>query len=71
METSKVLPTLLWRYSFAFTPRTSLGRKSPHEFARGVSPTGVLSVDEPWQLSTSFFFIISVRSLLLSPLASL
>ncbi|KAF9508811.1 hypothetical protein BS47DRAFT_1350083 [Hydnum rufescens UP504] len=59
METSKVLPTLLWRYSFAFTPRTSLGRKSPHEFARGVSPTGVLSVDEPWQLSSSFLFIIS------------
>lgn len=54
MEISKVMPMLLYRYNFRFTPRTPT---SPHESKTGVTAEGVESADEPWDMSSQWFSV--------------
>lgn len=54
MEISKVMPMLLYRYNFRFTPRTAT---SPHESKLGLTAEGVASPEEPWDLISQWFAI--------------
>ncbi|KAM0788765.1 hypothetical protein ACM66B_002856 [Microbotryomycetes sp. NB124-2] len=51
MEITKVVPTLLWNFTFQFTPRSSMG---PHRLP-GKSVDGVLDDSEPWNVASQWF----------------
>ncbi|BGP44646.1 hypothetical protein JCM10450v2_000460 [Rhodotorula kratochvilovae] len=53
MEITKVLPTLLHRYRFSFTPRSP---SSAHSLpGRGVD--GTWSDEEPWHVKSQWFAV--------------
>jgi len=52
MEMSKLLPALLWRYSFSIIPRS---KDSPHRRALGRSVDGIESKDGPGRVYSHWF----------------
>lgn len=54
MEITKVLPTLLWKYRFSFTPRNQ--PNSPHKLP-GRAVDGTLDDREPWHIKSQWFAV--------------
>ncbi|BGO92808.1 hypothetical protein NBRC10512_007927 [Rhodotorula toruloides] len=54
MEITKVLPTLLWKYRFSFTPRNQ--PNSPHKLP-GRAVDGTLDDKEPWHVKSQWFAV--------------
>ncbi|KAF9507969.1 hypothetical protein BS47DRAFT_264641 [Hydnum rufescens UP504] len=59
MEMSKLLPTLLWRYSFSITPRS---KDSPHRNALGRTVDGIESKDALGRVNSHWFLTVDVCS---------
>lgn len=57
MEMTKVIPSMLWKYDFSFTPRSVDG---PHTKQSGRGLDGVESTEEPFWLDSSWFLEVSV-----------
>ena len=63
LELTNLLPQILSKYTFAFTPR---GSRSPHKYP-GIDEYGKFNDEEPWHLTSSWFrvqkdFWLDVRS---------